>query len=67
MKGLGCDNTKCIYSNKAEIKYREYTTTKAMILNGKCVIKCYQTDINSLMIKFRGGRNNQRITGMLKW
>jgi hypothetical protein len=40
MKGLGCDNYKCIYSNKAEIEHRECTATKAMILDGKRVTKC---------------------------
>jgi hypothetical protein len=66
MKGLGCNNAKCIYSNKAPIKQRECTATNAMILDGKCVTKCYQAEINNLMTKFKGGYKDQRVTGMLK-
>jgi hypothetical protein len=66
MKGLGCDNAKCIYSNKAEIKQRECTANKVILLDGKCVTKCYQTDINGLMTKFKGGRKDCHITRTLK-
>ncbi|SFM09393.1 hypothetical protein [Pelosinus propionicus] len=66
MKGLECDDAQCIYSNQAEIKDRECTATKARIIGGKCVTKCHKEELNGLMTKYKGGRCDQRIKGMLK-
>ena len=66
MKGLECDNAKCIYSHKLSAKQSECTAAKVIFQGGKCVTKCYRTEINDLMVKFKGGRNDQRVTGMLK-
>jgi len=61
VEGLGCNDRKCIYS-----KQKGCTATKVMYLDGRCVTKCSESDINGLMTKFKGGRKDNRVSGVLR-
>jgi|GEM_PF-2891366 len=61
MKGLWCNDLKCIYPKQGEC-----TAAKVVRINGQCVTRCCKDDINGLMTKFKGGRKDNRISGVLK-
>ena len=61
MKGLICNDFKCIYS-----KLKECNAANVSIVNHKCVTMCSTDDLNNLMTQFKGGRADNRVTRMLR-
>lgn len=61
MKGLKCNDFKCIY-----LKEKECTATDVYIINHNCVTTCCEDDVKDLMTHFKGGRKDQRVSGVLK-
>ena len=61
MKDLGCNDLKCIYPKQGEC-----TAARVVIDKGKCVTRCCKDDLNGLMTKFKGGRKDNRVSGVLR-